>query len=82
MTAVLAAGLAVSQNRHFCVVAIGRSTHAFYQYFQALSAEPLNPMERLMFSLALTRAKVHRESRQTDTKPATAPALLLPTLLR
>ena len=35
----------------------GRSAQAFDQYFQALQQEPLNPVERVMFSLVLANAK-------------------------
>ena len=63
ITVLMATGLAF-QNLHFCATAVGRSAHAFCQYFQALRAEPLNPVERVMFSLALAHAKV-----QQDAKP-------------
>jgi hypothetical protein len=58
------AGLAASQSRHFCATAMGRSAHAFSGYFQALRQEPLNPVERVVFSLVLTKAKA-----QQDCKP-------------
>jgi hypothetical protein len=60
---LMATALAVSQSRHFCATAMGRSTHAFYQYFQALKEESLNPVERVVFSLALAHAKVQRDSK-------------------
>jgi hypothetical protein len=60
MTVLIATGLAASQSRHFCGAAIGRSTHAFYQYFVALRQEPLNPVERVMFSLVLASAKAQQ----------------------
>ncbi|MGA2133022.1 MAG: hypothetical protein ABSH50_12070 [Bryobacteraceae bacterium] len=53
----------VSGSRHVCVGAMGRSAHAFAQYFQALQQEPLNPVERVVFSLALTQAKARQECR-------------------
>ena len=59
----MATGLAASESRHFCVTAIGRSAHAFCQYFQALQQEPLNPVERVVFSLVLANTKAHRESK-------------------
>jgi hypothetical protein len=57
ITVLVATGLAASQSRNFCATAIGRSTHAFYQYFQALQQERLNPVERVVFSMALANAK-------------------------
>jgi hypothetical protein len=63
LAVLMATGLAVSESRHFCAAAITRSTHAFCQYFQALKAESLNPVERVMLSLALTQAKAHRPAR-------------------
>jgi len=56
----MATGLAASQSSHFCATAIGRSAHAFHQYFQALEREPLNPVERFVFSLALAKAEAHQ----------------------
>jgi len=62
MIAVLmVSGMAASQASHICVTAMGRSAHAFSQYFQALRQEPLNPVERLVFSLVLTKAKAQQE---------------------
>jgi hypothetical protein len=61
VTVLMATGLAASESRHFCVTAIGRSAHAFCQYFQALQQEPLNPVERVVFSLALANAQAHQE---------------------
>lgn len=63
MTIMLATGLAYSQSSHFCTAAIGRSTDAFCQYFQALRTEPMNPVERVVFSLALAHAKAHQDCR-------------------
>jgi len=63
MAAVLSAGLAVSEGRHVCLEAISYSTHAFCEYFQALRTESLNPVERVVFSIALTRAKVHHAAK-------------------
>jgi hypothetical protein len=51
----------VSESRHVCVTAMGRSAHAFSQYFQALQREPLNPLERVVFSLVLTHANTRQE---------------------
>lgn len=64
ITVVIATGLAASQSRHVCVREIGRSTQAFCQYFQALRQESLNPVERVVFSLLLAKAKA-----QQDAKP-------------
>ena len=58
---MMVSGLAAAEARHVCVAAIGRSAHSFCQYFQALQKEPLNPVERLVFSLALTRAQARQE---------------------
>ena len=60
---LMVTGLAASESRHFCAAAIGRSAHAFSQYFQALRQEALNPVERVVFSLVLTRAQAHAECR-------------------
>ena len=66
ITVLMATGLAASQSHHFCARAIGRSAQAFCQYFQALRQEPLNPVERVVFSLVLANAKA-----QQDCKPPT-----------
>jgi hypothetical protein len=60
ITALMAMGLTASQGRHFCAAAIGRSAHAFSHYFQALRQEPLNPVERVVLSLALANAQAHQ----------------------
>jgi hypothetical protein len=52
--------LGVSQI-HFCRTALGRSAHAFYQYFHALQGEPLNPVDRFVFSLMLANTKGQQE---------------------
>ncbi len=57
-------GLAATQSRRFCAVALARSACAFSQYFHALREEPLNPVERVVFSLVLANAKA-----QQDVKP-------------
>ena len=57
LTVLIATGLAFTESRHFCAVAVVRSAQAFGQYFQALRQEPLNPVERVMFSLVLANAK-------------------------
>jgi hypothetical protein len=59
----MATGLAATQSRHFCGGAVGRSAHAFYQYFVALRQEPLNPVERVVFSLVLANAKAQQDCR-------------------
>jgi hypothetical protein len=64
VTVLMATGLAASQSRHVCVGAIERSANAFCQYFQALRQEPLNPVERVVFSIVLANAKA-----QQDCKP-------------
>jgi hypothetical protein len=64
ITVLMATGLAASQSRHFCARAIGRSANAFCQYFQELRQEPLNPVERVVFSLVLANEKA-----QHDCKP-------------
>jgi hypothetical protein len=64
ITVLMATMLAASQGRHLCVTAIGRSAHAFSQYFQALRQEPLNPVERVVFSLVLAKAKAQQECPQ------------------
>lgn len=61
MTALMATGLVASQSRHFCAAALGRSTHAFYQYFHALRQEPLNPVERVVISLVLANTRAEAE---------------------
>jgi hypothetical protein len=63
-TVLMTTGLAASQSRHFCATAVVRSAHAFTQYFHALRQEPLNPVERVVFSLVLTNAKAQ------ECKPA------------
>jgi hypothetical protein len=64
ITVLMVTGLAASESRHFCATAFGRSAHAFGQYFQALRLEPLNPVERVVFSLVLANSKA-----QQDCKP-------------
>ena len=56
LTLVTVSVLAVSQI-HFCRTALGQSAHAFYQYFHALQSEPLNPVQRFVFSLMLANSK-------------------------
>jgi len=58
---ILVSLFGVSASRNLCATAAGRSAHAFGQYFQALRQEPLNPVERVFFSLVLTRAKAQHE---------------------
>jgi len=53
--------LAAFESRHFCVSALERSAHSFSEYFYALRHEPLNPIERVFFSLVLTRTKAQQE---------------------
>lgn len=54
-------GLAASQSRYVCAGSVGRSAHAFGQYFQALRAEPINPVERVVFSFVLAKAKTRQD---------------------
>ncbi|MGA2738402.1 MAG: hypothetical protein ABSG65_13255 [Bryobacteraceae bacterium] len=61
ITVLMATGLVASQSRHFCAAAMGRSAHAFYQYFVALRQEPLNPVERVMLSLVLANSKAQQD---------------------
>jgi hypothetical protein len=61
---LMASGLAASQAHHVCVVALEHSAHSFCQYFQALQQERLNPVERVVFSLALTKAQAQRECKR------------------
>ncbi|HUO30080.1 MAG TPA: hypothetical protein VMU80_12750 [Bryobacteraceae bacterium] len=61
--------LGASQHLHLCTTAVGRSAHAFSRYFQALGQESLNPIERVVFSLALTNAKARQECRETHPQP-------------
>ena len=63
ITGLMATGLAASQSRHVCAKAVERSAQAFCRYFQALQREPLNPVERVMFSLALANAQAHQACR-------------------
>ena len=62
ITLVMATILGASQSRHVCVRALSRSAQTFQQYFEALRQEPLNPVQRLVFSLALMNAEA-RDSR-------------------
>ena len=52
LAALMISVLAASEGRHVCVTTVERSAHVFTQYFQALRAEPLNPVERVVFSFA------------------------------
>jgi hypothetical protein len=63
LTVLMATGFGVWESRNVCVKAIGRSAQAFNQYFQALRQEPLNPVERVVFSLVLANTKAHRNSK-------------------
>jgi hypothetical protein len=56
---LMIAGLTAS-SRQFCLHAVARSTHAFYAYFEELRQESLNPVQRVMLSLELTRADIYR----------------------
>jgi hypothetical protein len=62
LTLVTVSVLAISQV-HFCRTALGRSTYAFYRYFHELQAEPLNPVERVVFSLVLANTKSQQEAK-------------------
>lgn len=53
-----------SQSRYLCATSVGRSAQAFCRYFRELQQEPLNPIARVVFSLALANAKA-----QQDCKP-------------
>jgi len=66
MTVLLVTGLTLSQTQHICVSALERSARAFATYFHALQQEPLNPVEQVVFSLVLAKAKVRQ-----DMKPPT-----------
>jgi hypothetical protein len=63
ITVLMTTGLAAFQSRNFCGAAMGRSAHAFYQYFVALRQERLNPVERVVFSLVLANAKAQQDCR-------------------
>jgi len=63
LAVLMATGLATWESRNVCVRAIGRSAQAFCQYFQALRQEPLNPVERVVFSIVLANTKAHRDSK-------------------
>jgi len=63
LAALMATGLAGWESRHVCVGAIECSAQAFCQYFRALRQEPLNPVERVVFSFVLANAKAHSSSR-------------------
>jgi hypothetical protein len=65
LTVLMATGLAASQSHYFCARAIGRSAHAFSQYFQELRQERLNPVERVVLSLVLANAKAHQDCKPT-----------------
>jgi hypothetical protein len=54
---VMAAGLAAFQGHSFCATALARSAHAFYQCFQALRQDSLNPVESFVFSLVLANPR-------------------------
>jgi len=57
---LMASILAASGSRHVCVEAMGRSAHVFSQYFRALEQEPLNPVERVVFSFVLAKMKAQQ----------------------
>jgi len=61
MMVLMITGLGATQSRQFCGAAIGRSACAFGQYFQVLRQAPLNPVERVVFSLVLAKAKMHQD---------------------
>ena len=63
ITLLMVSTLTAFESRHFCVSALERSAHSFSQYFYALRREPLNPIERVFFSLVLTRTKAQQECR-------------------
>jgi hypothetical protein len=63
ITVLMVAGLGASESRHICATAIGRSAHAFGQYFQALRQERLNPVERIVLSLVLTNTRAQENCR-------------------
>jgi len=53
----------VSESRHVCLTAMGKSARAFSQYFQALDRDSLNPVQRVVFSIVLTHANTRQECR-------------------
>jgi len=61
ISVLMATMLAASQSGHLCATAMGRSAHAFGHYFQALRQEPLNPVQRVVFSLVLAKVKAQQE---------------------
>ncbi len=61
MTVLIVTGLAAARTPLFCASAMGRSAHAFYGYFQALQQEPLNPVERVVFSFVLAKDKAQQQ---------------------
>jgi hypothetical protein len=58
MTALMATVFVAHPSRQLRGTALGRSADVFYRYFQALRQEPLNPVERVAFSLVLTKANI------------------------
>jgi hypothetical protein len=66
LTVAMVAVLAVSASRRICATELSRSATAFCQYFHALREEPLNPVERFVFSLVLANT----EAPHDNGKPA------------
>jgi len=72
LTLGMASALAVAQSRPICLAALRHSTQAFCQYFRALEAEHINPVERLALSLVLANAQKGNAAdcpRKTERKP-------------
>jgi len=61
LTVVMISVMAFSQSRHVCTAALARSAQVFTQYFRALRAESVNPVQSFVLSLML--ASEHTPSR-------------------
>ena len=70
MAAALISGLGAA-HQHPCARSLGRSAQAFCGYFHELEREPLNPVERVVFSYVLANAKAHQ---QCQGGPAVRPS--------
>ena len=53
LTVVMFTVMVASQSPHLCAAALARSAQSFTQYFHALRAESVNPVESLVLSLVL-----------------------------
>jgi len=62
--------MAFSQSRYLCSASLARSAQTFTQYFHALRAESINPVESFVLSLVLANRKTPPVECKATKRPA------------